>query len=485
MGLILALTVVYLGVFALLVPTMGAMAGALAVLPVAAAGLAFGARGGLLVAAGVSLGSSLLRLLLERDVELANARTLIGVLSLVVVAAGVGYARDLSVRLAEREKQANRTRAELTALIDAIPDTLVRVDASMVVTGAWRPELMRGACLKPPQVGCEIRECGGPEVLSALQPLLAQVTPGVTPATEIEFDDAGVKKRVEARISVTATGERLLVFRDITAAHELRERLLAAERGRALAEAQARIDQAQRLASLGTMAAGIAHEINNPLSYLIGMLELLERKVASGQVDGPRTAEVLSSVHNSALRIATIVRDMQTLSRSGTTDPATPVDVARAVGAATNLASMVVKHRAQLSVDVTGAPAVMGFEGRLGQVLVNLIVNAAQAMPKRPTEQNHIKVTARSVDDGRSVRLDVEDNGSGMPEEVMARVFDPFFTTKGPGEGSGLGLAISRALVEKMGGSLTVRSSLGAGSTFSVVLPAVSSRRLDRERAVA
>ncbi|MBL8950523.1 MAG: HAMP domain-containing histidine kinase [Myxococcaceae bacterium] len=465
------LTTAYLGVFSATFGRLGTMGGALAVLPVAAAALAFGLRAGTGVALAVAGLTSLARLVLDAQAALFDGQTFVGVLSLVVVAAGVGFARDLSVRLARQERELTRSKAELTALIDAIPDTLVRVDEAMVVRSAWRLDLMRGACLRTPSVGCAIADCGRPEVLATLEPLLRQAAPGVTPSVELEITDEGTKKYVEARVSVTSAGDRLLVFRDVTPARELQVRLLAAERGRALAEAQAQIDQAQRLASLGTLAAGIGHEINNPLTYLVSVIELLARELAKPQADGRRVTDMLAGARTSAHRIAGIVRDMQMLSRSGSGERAAPFDVARAVTAAANLASVALRERARLEVDVERAPAVLGFEGRLSQVLLNLIVNAAQAMPNRPLEQNRIVVSARADHDGRTVRLSVDDNGSGMTDEVIAQAFDPFFTTKPAGEGTGLGLAISRSLVEKMGGSLTVTSAPGVGSTFTLSLP--------------
>jgi signal transduction histidine kinase len=115
-------------------------------------------------------------------------------------------------------------------------------------------------------------------------------------------------------------------------------------------------------------------------------------------------------------------------------------------------------------------PAILGNEARLGQVLVNLLVNATQAFPERRSDNNRIRVATRS-DEANRVVVEVEDNGKGMSPEVQQRIFDPFFTTKPVGEGTGLGLAICHTIVQSMGGQIEVRSTPGRGTTFVLSLP--------------
>src|SRR5262249_48160290 len=152
-----------------------------------------------------------------------------------------------------------------------------------------------------------------------------------------------------------------------------------------------------------------------------------------------------------------IVLDLQTFSREGSHRQG-PVDVLRVMDVSIRMAYSALRHRAQLERDYREVPPVEGNESRLGQVFLNLLVNAAQAMPERPLEQNEVKVTVRANHDARTVLVEVRDNGVGMPENVRRRVFDPFYTTKAIGEGTGLGLSICHSIVASMGGTITVES---------------------------
>jgi len=144
-----------------------------------------------------------------------------------------------------------------------------------------------------------------------------------------------------------------------------------------------------------------------------------------------------------------------------------PVDIAHVVQSVLRLVRAEAALRARLSVDVAARPMVSGSATRLGQVLLNLLLNALQAMPQRPIEQNQVTVSLR--EHGRHAVLRIADNGSGIEPSQLARIFDPFFTTKQ--KGTGLGLAISRQIVEELGGEIDVESTLGSGTTFTVRLP--------------
>ena len=253
----------------------------------------------------------------------------------------------------------------------------------------------------------------------------------------------------------------VLVFRDAT------------ERSR-LAE---RAEVAERLGSLGTMAASVAHEINNPLTFNLSNIgfalhELREaRRVARDARAIERldlTIEALSDAQQGAERISRIVGDLRELSQS-TTQPPESIDVVGCVRQAIKLTSNQLSLAARLVEDLCDAPQCLGNEVRLSQVVVNLLVNAAQSLTGRP-DDNEIRVATRTSADGRAV-IEVHDTGSGIPPEILDRVFDPFFTTKHLIEGTGLGLAISRGIVKSLGGELTVESRVGEGSCFRVLLP--------------
>ncbi len=240
-------------------------------------------------------------------------------------------------------------------------------------------------------------------------------------------------------------------------------------------ELQARLLLADRMASVGTLAAGVAHEINNPLAYVTANIELaLQELKKTPQL--ARAAESLREAREGADRVRRIVGDLKTFSRA---DDAIRerVDLATVVESSINLAMNEIRHRAQLVRELGPAPRVDANASRLGQVVVNLLVNAAQAIEEGKVGDNTITVRIGKDDSGRAV-LEIEDTGPGMPPEIRARIFDPFYTTKPVGEGTGLGLTICHGIVAALGGSIEVESEVGKGSLFRVVLPAA--RESDR-----
>jgi two-component system NtrC family sensor kinase len=174
-------------------------------------------------------------------------------------------------------------------------------------------------------------------------------------------------------------------------------------------------------------------------------------------------------------RIASVVRSVATFSRPRDLN-AVPVDVQQMLTASIRLVSNQLRHRAQLEVASSAVPPVLGNPSELGQVFLNVLVNAIHALPERAAAENTIKVSTASTD-GRVV-VEISDTGVGVPPELIARIFDPFFTTKPIGQGMGLGLSLSRAIVEAMGGTISVRSSEGVGSTFRIELPALTNTTL-------
>lgn len=244
---------------------------------------------------------------------------------------------------------------------------------------------------------------------------------------------------------------------------------------------EARLAQAARMASLGTVAAGVAHEVNNPLTYLAGNLSGAVAAVQELTADpavSPRVAtqvrllqEQLADAQCGADRVAEIVRALQTFSRPETDAPR-PTCVHTAVALAVKMAGAEVRKRATLCSEVgTASPRVLAHEGRLSQVVLNLLVNAAQAMLVDDPASN--RVTVRCGQAGARVLVEVEDNGRGIADAHLPRLFEPFFTTKAPGVGTGLGLSICHRIVEGYGGTIRVRSKQGVGSTFCVELPAL------------
>jgi PAS domain S-box-containing protein len=237
---------------------------------------------------------------------------------------------------------------------------------------------------------------------------------------------------------------------------------------------QARLQMADRLASVGTLGAGVAHEINNPLAYMLVNLHLvadrLERlKGSSVAHDVEPLHQVVRETVEGAERIASIVRDLKTFARGQQEDRLGPVEVSRAVELACKMADNVIKHRARLVTQFDSVPAVQGNESRLCQVFLNLLLNAAHAIPEGDAREHEIRVVIREGGAGEVV-VEVRDTGVGMTPEVQARIFDPFFTTKAVGEGTGLGLSICHGIIDSMGGRIGVESAPGRGSTFRVNL---------------
>jgi PAS domain S-box-containing protein len=238
-----------------------------------------------------------------------------------------------------------------------------------------------------------------------------------------------------------------------------------------------RLRLADRLASVGTLAAGVAHEINNPLAYVHANLasarEIIDAAAATSPESLPRlgeAAEALREAQEGAERVRVIVRELKIFSRSDDLHVG-PVDVHKLLGASANMAWNEIRHRARLVKDYAQRlPPARGNEARLGQVFLNLLVNAAQALPEGSADRHEIRIMTRA--EGDRVIIEVRDTGAGIAPEHRPHLFDPFFTTKAAGSGTGLGLSICHNIVTSLGGELTVESELGKGSTFRVSLPA-------------
>ncbi len=234
----------------------------------------------------------------------------------------------------------------------------------------------------------------------------------------------------------------------------------------------AKLQLAERLASMGTLAAGIAHEINNPLAFVIANLNAVRNELAEAPlmegVDLEDVRDALKEAADGAERVRQIVSDLKTFTRTNERQRG-PIDVRRVLQAALNMARNETKHRAQVVTDLGEVSAVNGNEARLGQVFLNLLVNAAQAIPDGRAQQNRITVATRM--EGQTVVATIEDTGCGIRPEVLPRIFDPYFSTKRVGEGTGLGLFISLGIIKELGGDLQVHSTPGKGTTFEVRLP--------------
>ncbi len=242
-------------------------------------------------------------------------------------------------------------------------------------------------------------------------------------------------------------------------------------------EAETRRLLTDRMAAVGTLAAGVAHELNNPLSFVFGNVQLLQERLRDVQFSSEREREevvqaLADSLHGLE-RMRRVIRDMRVFSRADQEDAVPePVDVRAVLESALGLCRSDLSQRARVDRCYEEVPMVAADEARLGQVFLNLLVNAIQALPEHDAERQRVRVEVFRDEEGWVV-VAVQDSGPGISSEVMPRIFDPFFSTKHPGEGTGLGLSICRSIVASLGGSIHVESRPGEGARFEVRLPPV------------
>jgi signal transduction histidine kinase len=231
---------------------------------------------------------------------------------------------------------------------------------------------------------------------------------------------------------------------------------------------------ADRMAAVGTLASGVAHEINNPLACVTANLEVLREELAPPAGGKPTMPmeEILAALDDAregAERVRLIVRDLRLFAR-GDAGEREPVDLGGVLQAAERMAGNMVKTRARVVQEHAPLPPVDGNATRLCQVFVNILVNAAQAIESGHPEDNEVRV--RAAVDGDRVVVEVRDTGVGIPPEVRARIFDPFFSTRGIGGGTGLGLSVCHGIVTSLGGEITVDDAdRGRGTVVRVALP--------------
>lgn len=248
----------------------------------------------------------------------------------------------------------------------------------------------------------------------------------------------------------------LTTFRDVTEQRQIQERMA----------------QHDRLVTTGILAAGVGHEINNPLTYLMANIGLAveELQTVGGGSPSNRLTEIielLEQARQGGERVKRIVRGLKSLARRNA--EVGPIDPHGSIRNAIELAGHELRARAQTTLQLEPVPPILVDEGQLTQVVVSLVVNAAQAFAVDDPTSN--RVTIRTRRDGDRVLVEVSDNGPGISPEILPRIWDPFFTTKSPGVGTGLGLSISHGIVLAMGGRLECETEVGRGTTFTISFP--------------
>jgi PAS domain S-box-containing protein len=255
---------------------------------------------------------------------------------------------------------------------------------------------------------------------------------------------------------------RLVFARDVAERDRLRQRLVTAD----------------RLASLGLLAAGVAHEVNNPLGYVLNNIEIAKRQLAGLGPDAEMARTALEVALEGVDRIRFIVRELLFLARAETA-PVAPTDLASAVQSTLALARIEIARTAKLVVELDAVGPVCGSVPRIAQIVLNLVLNALEAMSARDPARNELSVRVRRAGDSHAL-LEITDNGAGVTAKDESRLFDPFFTTKSEGHGTGLGLTITQRLVAELGGEVSFTTEEGRGTTFRVLFALYDEDRLPR-----
>jgi two-component system cell cycle sensor histidine kinase/response regulator CckA len=354
-------------------------------------------------------------------------------------------------------------------LVDRMPEAFLLLrDGRVLYANARCGELLRRA----PSViiGLALRELVPGEILPALEEVIraAELEPSLaelTHETRIVRPD-GTTSDVELRM-VRVLFEGSLVHgclvRDLAERRAMQTRLLLAD----------------RMASVGTLSAGVAHGINNPLAFIIINMAFAAEHLERFAADAPpeivqklgvsELLEALSEAQVGAQRVHSIVRDLRTFANADRARRE-PVNLRSVVETCVNMAWNEIRHRAQLERDFDEVPPIEANEAQIAQVFLNLLVNAAQAIETGDAGRHVVRLTLRRLSEN-TVRFSVADTGSGIAPATLAHIFDPFFTTKPVGVGTGLGLAVCHSIVTGLGGTISVVSNVDRGSTFTVDLP--------------
>ncbi len=360
------------------------------------------------------------------------------------------------------EVEALRAKDELQArlkrIIDCAPIILFSFDTRGVITLSEGHGLESIGFKPGDLVGRDVADLykHAPEVLAALKRALAGEEFHVrAKAGPVTFETTFVPLRNAAGTMVGVTG----VSSNVTERENLHARLV----------------QSARMASLGTIASSVAHEVNTPLAYIASSLDHvsaeLDKVRRGGTLESVETLyDLLQEARKGVDRVKTISRDLNVFSRPHEREE--PVDVRAVLETAIRMASNGTSQRARLERAFHDVPPVMANETRLAQVFLNLLVNAAQSIPEGEPSKNEIRVTTRALE-GRVV-IEVSDSGPGIEAAILPRIFDPFFTTRSPGEGTGLGLAICQDIVHSIGGEISASNNPAGGATFTVCLPSAS-----------
>ncbi len=246
-----------------------------------------------------------------------------------------------------------------------------------------------------------------------------------------------------------------------------------------------RLEHSDRLAALGQLTAGVAHEINNPATYVLGNLRQIEDVIASliagnGKPgDLELVADMTKDCRSGVDLIASISRELKFYARDDD-DHAEVINIEELIANSSTMTLNEIRYRARFEKCISNVPDIKGSRSKLSQVLVNLLINAAHSIQSGTTKENCIRITADL--EGSRVVIRVSDTGTGIPQNVINKIFKPYYTTKPHGQGTGLGLSICKEIIAQHKGELTVTSCESEGTTFTISLPANGKPRVANPR---
>jgi PAS domain S-box-containing protein len=383
-----------------------------------------------------------------------------------------GYFRDIT---AEREAVAalRRSEARFRLLVESAPDGVVILKRGLIAFMNPRAALLLGVARVEDALGRPISAFQTPEdARLASERIAAMMRDGVE-LPPSEYGVLGVPGRVIEIKSVVCEweGERAVMSfaRDVTERRALQRRLV----------------ESDRLAALGTLAAGIGHEINNPLTFVQLSAHRLRRQLAA--IDAPlelhaRLCGFVDDIEHGVARIASITQSLRSFAKDDAKAEGS-VDLELVIARALKMVDNDLRYAARLVRDLAPIPPVAGNAARLEQVFVNVLINAIKALPPAPAKPHEIHVTTRCV--GDRVMVEIRDTGCGIAESLRGRIFEPFFTTRDVGHGMGLGLSVSKTIVDSHGGEIEVDSIENVGTTVRVHLPACRATARDKAAAPA
>jgi PAS domain S-box-containing protein len=389
---------------------------------------------------------------------------------------------EVALRKHELELKLSASERWFSTTLDSIGDAVIATDAQERVaymnpiaerlTG-WKEDDAKGRKI------VDVFKLVGPDGVALESAVGRAIRQGfrleLPPDTQLVNKQGGTTNVDDSAAPIVDDRGRVLggvaVFRDVTERKRLEQRIAVSE----------------RLAAIGTLTAGVAHEINNPLSASLANVEFaLERltwlrsdiatngvtRLSVGTLEEATSA--LFDAERAGQRVRTIVQDLKRFARAEEAER-TVLDLPDVLDVAIKLTEHQVKHSARMTRRYGTTPLVEANEGQLVQVVVNLIVNAAQAIGNGAAARHEIVVSTRTDDAGRAEFV-VKDSGPGISKQDLAKIFDPFFTTKAIGDGTGLGLSICHSVVASLNGELSVESELGSGAAFKVALPPASAK---------